>query len=312
MFWGYAARQCIIDNTNLARLRGTGANAVIVPEMEAFAKQYGFAFRCHELKHSQSQGRRRAQLLDGGDQLPARPHLPESGGPQPPGLGVVHRAHGNKPQGKAGLIPAKAFEHERSLPDPVAAPSARALPGPWSRHRPIRLHAPLTPITTGCPAPSATRSRSCEYSDRLKIYQAGQCLAEYPLPADGVSNSQFSPPGQPATARHQPIIASIPPKPEEKHLRALAPAVSAYLDFALPAKGIAAPRVFAPAPGLEPQDERRAVQPEPRARPQIPHHRPGDPRAHRPVVSPTRRRRTASGRKSMKPSASARLIRKAP
>src|SRR5438552_13844370 len=27
IFWGYSARQCIIDNTNLARLRGTGANA---------------------------------------------------------------------------------------------------------------------------------------------------------------------------------------------------------------------------------------------------------------------------------------------
>jgi transposase len=51
MFWGYAARQCIIDNTNLARLRGTGAHALIVPEMEAFAKQYGFVFRCHEIKH---------------------------------------------------------------------------------------------------------------------------------------------------------------------------------------------------------------------------------------------------------------------
>ena len=35
-FWGYCARQCIIDNTNLARLRGTGAQAVINPEMEAF------------------------------------------------------------------------------------------------------------------------------------------------------------------------------------------------------------------------------------------------------------------------------------
>jgi len=33
-FWGYAADVCIIDNTNLARLRGTGQNAVIVPEME--------------------------------------------------------------------------------------------------------------------------------------------------------------------------------------------------------------------------------------------------------------------------------------
>jgi transposase len=51
MFWGYAAGQCIIDNTNLARLRGTGAHALIVPEMEAFAKQYGFVFRCHEIKH---------------------------------------------------------------------------------------------------------------------------------------------------------------------------------------------------------------------------------------------------------------------
>ena len=51
-FWGYAARQCIIDNTNLARLRGTGAHAVIDPEMEAFAKQYGFVFRCHAIKHS--------------------------------------------------------------------------------------------------------------------------------------------------------------------------------------------------------------------------------------------------------------------
>jgi len=50
-FWGYCARQCIIDNTNLARLRGTGANAVIHPEMEAFAKEYGFVFVCHALKH---------------------------------------------------------------------------------------------------------------------------------------------------------------------------------------------------------------------------------------------------------------------
>jgi len=35
-FWGYAADVCIIDNTSLARLRGTGKNAVIVPEMQQF------------------------------------------------------------------------------------------------------------------------------------------------------------------------------------------------------------------------------------------------------------------------------------
>jgi len=51
-FWGHAAPVCIIDNTNLARLRGTGKNAVMVPEMKLFAKQYGFGFLCHEVRHS--------------------------------------------------------------------------------------------------------------------------------------------------------------------------------------------------------------------------------------------------------------------
>jgi transposase len=52
MHWGYSAPLCIMDNTNLARLRGLGASAVMAPEMEAFARQYGFAYRCHAPKHS--------------------------------------------------------------------------------------------------------------------------------------------------------------------------------------------------------------------------------------------------------------------
>ena len=51
-FWGYTAGICIIDNTNLARLRGSGKNAVITPEMEKFAEEYGFEFVCHEIGHA--------------------------------------------------------------------------------------------------------------------------------------------------------------------------------------------------------------------------------------------------------------------
>ena len=51
MFWGRAAKQCVIDNTNLARLRGSGKQAVIVPEMVAFAQRYGFQFLCHAIRH---------------------------------------------------------------------------------------------------------------------------------------------------------------------------------------------------------------------------------------------------------------------
>jgi hypothetical protein len=36
---------------NLARLRGLGARAEIHPEMKAFAKQYGFEYRCHERRY---------------------------------------------------------------------------------------------------------------------------------------------------------------------------------------------------------------------------------------------------------------------
>ncbi|HKL82114.1 MAG TPA: helix-turn-helix domain-containing protein, partial [Desulfobacter sp.] len=52
MFWGVAAPVCIIDNTNLARLSGSGGKAVMAPEMEQFARKYGFAFKCHEIKHA--------------------------------------------------------------------------------------------------------------------------------------------------------------------------------------------------------------------------------------------------------------------
>ena len=46
---GGACRWCMIDNTSVVRLKGTGAEMVPVPEMEAFGEQYGFRFRAHEL-----------------------------------------------------------------------------------------------------------------------------------------------------------------------------------------------------------------------------------------------------------------------
>lgn len=40
---------CMIDNTHVIVLRGTGAAMVPVPEMEAFGEHYGFQFRAHEV-----------------------------------------------------------------------------------------------------------------------------------------------------------------------------------------------------------------------------------------------------------------------
>jgi len=236
-FWGYAARQCIIDNTNLARLRGTGANALIHPEMEAFARQYRFAYHCHALRHSNRKaGEERSFWTVETNFLPGRTFQDlEDLNRQACDWSTARLD--NKPQGKAGLIPAQAFEHERTYLLPLAA----HLPAPYKVHG--RGTDQYGYVAFGAnyywvPGTRRDEVKLLEYSDQLKIYQAGQCLAEYPLPADGVRNAKFSPQGMPAPTHH-PQNRRHPTQMEEQHLRALAPAVGAYLDYALPTKGLA-------------------------------------------------------------------------
>lgn len=47
-YFGGACKTCMIDNTHVVVLKGTGKQMVPVPEMEAFAERYGFRFEAHE------------------------------------------------------------------------------------------------------------------------------------------------------------------------------------------------------------------------------------------------------------------------
>jgi hypothetical protein len=48
---------CIIDNTSVLLAAGAGADAVIAPEMLAFARTLGFRFRAHRVGHPDRKGR---------------------------------------------------------------------------------------------------------------------------------------------------------------------------------------------------------------------------------------------------------------
>ncbi len=236
MFWGAAARVCIIDNTNLARLRGTGANAVIVPEMEAFAKQYGFEFQCHELKHSDRKaGEERSFWFVETNFFPGRTFASlEDLNQQALQWSTVRLEH--RPQGKVRLIPAKAFEHERAYL--IELPTH--LPAPYRLHcrgTDEYGYASWEGNFYWVPGTGREPVTVLEYADRIKICRARQCLAEYRLPADGVKNQPFSPEGQPAPP-HQPHHRKQPALAEEKHLRAISPAVSAYVDLIFKTPGI--------------------------------------------------------------------------
>lgn len=55
--FGAVAGRCMIDNTHLAVLNGTGKNAVMVPEMVAFSERLGFHFQAHERGDADRSGR---------------------------------------------------------------------------------------------------------------------------------------------------------------------------------------------------------------------------------------------------------------
>lgn len=56
-YFGGACGQCMIDNTSVVRLVGTGANMVPVPEMAAFGERFDFVFCAHEVGDADRSGR---------------------------------------------------------------------------------------------------------------------------------------------------------------------------------------------------------------------------------------------------------------
>ena len=235
LHWGCSAPLCIIDNTNLARLRGLGATALITPEMEAFARQYGFVFRCHAPRHSDRKaGEERSFWTLETNFLPGRSFQNlEDLNQQALDWSTVRMEQ--RPQGKGRLIPAQAFAHEQNFL--VALPPQ--LPAPYQIHErgvdaygyvafnanyfwaPEEIHGDLTVL---------------EYDDRLVLCQGRRRLIEYPLPPEGVRGQIFTP--KDAPARGQPQNRKHSSTQEETHLRALDPVVGGYLDFCLKTPGV--------------------------------------------------------------------------
>jgi hypothetical protein len=236
MCWGYAAKQCIIDNTNLARLRGSGQQAVIVPEMAAFAARYGFQFRCHAIRHANRKaGEERSFWTVETNFLPGRSFQSlEDLNQQAFQWATVRMEH--RPASKTRLIPAKVFEHERCYLTPVP----NSLPPPyWPQERGTDEYGYVSFEGNYYWVPGSKREevKVLRYAERLQIYQQRRCVAEYPLPADGVKNAHFYPEGQPPP-RYLPSRRHHGSQHEEQRLRALGPEVAAYVDYALAVPGI--------------------------------------------------------------------------
>ncbi len=234
-FWEYAAFVCIIDNTNLARLHGTGKNAVIVPEMKQFAKQYGFEFICHEIGHANRKaGNERSFYTVETNFFPGRSFKNlEDLNRQAFDWATIRMV--NRPVNKTGLIPAKAFEYEQTflnkLPSYVTPPYID-----YERGTDQYGYAAFNGNYYWVPGKERFDVKLLEFCDHLEIYHKRTKLAEYQFPPDGVKNKRIGPIGGPSP-EHRPSRRKKPTAKEERLLRSAAPEIDAYLDFVLVMQG---------------------------------------------------------------------------
>lgn len=228
-YWGHSPRICVIDNTNLAVLSGTGKDAVFHPEMKAFARPYGFGWMAHEKGHSNRKaGTERNFWTVETNFFPGRTFESiEDLNRQAFEWATSHYAR--RPLSRTGLIPVELFEEEKrdliKLPGYIEPPYQ-------SYQREIDQYGYIAFNANYYWIPGKLRGKASviEYPDRIKIFTASQPPMEYPLPDWGVRNQKFSPQGA-LTNPYEPKHIQKPCHEEERHLRALGSQIGDYLDF---------------------------------------------------------------------------------
>ena len=230
-FWGYAAEVCIIDNTNLARLSGTGKNAVICPEMEQYVTQYGFKFVCHEKGHANRKaGNERGFYTVETNFLPGREFASLEDMNRQAFEWATQRM-ANRPTGKTRLIPAEVFEYEKPYLKKVLA----HVPAPYltlTRRTDQYGYAEVSGNFYWIPGTKRDDVKVLQYADHLMIYCKRELLGRYPIPDDGVKNKRICPEGQ-QKPPYKPKNRKKPTTNQENILRTAANEIGEYLDFAL-------------------------------------------------------------------------------
>lgn len=228
-FFGYTARVCIIDNTNLAVLYGSGEQAVFHPEMLAFAQRYGFCWRAHRIGHADRKaGTERNFLTLQTSFFPGRSFTDlEDLNRQV--LEWATRRFASRPLSKTRLIPRELFEQEK--PELVKLPSL--IEPPYREHqRTVDPYGYVAFDGNYYWVPEKVRGTLSviEYDNRIDIYHHHKKLIEHPLAPWNVKNKQITPPG--VTVPSQvPRSRKYGFREEEKRLREMGPAACAYLDY---------------------------------------------------------------------------------
>jgi hypothetical protein len=230
--WGYCAPNCIIDNTHLAILYGSGSSAVMCPEMIGFGNNYGFTWKAHTIGHADRKaGTERNFNTVETSFLPGRTFDSlEDMNNQAIQWATVRYA--KRPLAKTKLIPALLFETEKSalikLPDYISTPCLE-------HHRLVDEYGYISFDGNYYHVPESFSKRSAtvlQYSHHLGIMDGMTEVVRHQIAADGIKNVRIAEPGHGALPRYAPRNRKLGCEQEEKKLLEMGEAFAHYLDQA--------------------------------------------------------------------------------
>jgi len=219
--------RCLIDNTHVVVLTGTGRDMIPAPEMAAFAERFGFTFVAHAVGDANRSGRveRMFRFIERGFL---------------PGRRFTDWADANR-QARAWCdrVNARPKRHLKATPRELFAVEHAALrrlprwiPEPYLLHqRLVDVEGYITLNTNRYSVPTAFIGRRLEVretQDRVIIYEGPREITTHDREAEPRSRYVFRPEHRPP--RGQGWRHERDPFPEEKALRGLLPDIEAYLD----------------------------------------------------------------------------------
>ena len=226
--FGGAAQRCVVDNTSVVIAAGTGANARIAPEMEAFAARFGFHFVAHAVGHANRSARVERPFA-----YIERNFYP---GRQFQDLADLNRQLAAWCDQVAGRTiralqqtPAQRFEVERRelVPLPVYVPETYAL---HSRvvdvEGLVHLHTNRYSVDESL---IGRRVQVRETLGRVRVFVGPRQVVEHARLEEGAHGRSVLPEHRHRALRRK-VDGHCPPLPEEKRLREADPALATLVD----------------------------------------------------------------------------------
>lgn len=224
-FNGGAAARCVIDNSSVILAGGAGEDAIVAPEMQAFARTLGFTFKAHRVGDPDRKGRiERSFRWIETNFLPGR-IFASFADLNTQALRWCSEVANVKPKRVLGMSPEAAYVLEK----PYLKPLPTALPPVYEAlERVVDLSGFVSVDTNRYSVPQRLISKPVtvyKYPSELQIFHRGQQVATHPRVLDRRDARQVLP------QHHLPPTRAERKAPaEESQLRAVHPLVDRYVQ----------------------------------------------------------------------------------